>query len=95
MMSLEEGYYKIGISKNPKKRLKQLQTGSSSDLQLIDTYKTSRYSIIEKSLHRIYSHGLKRGEWFDLNIEEVNNFKNNCKIFEKNIELIEQNNDFF
>lgn len=94
-MSLEEGYYKIGVSKNPKKRLKQLQTASSSKLTLINKYKSNRYSKIEKTLHRLYNHGSKIGEWFDLDIVEANKFKEYCKTIDNNLLMLENNNNNF
>ena len=36
IQSQEDGYYKIGVSKHPKKRVKQLQTGNSSELKLLN-----------------------------------------------------------
>jgi hypothetical protein len=38
IQSLEDSYYKIGVSKHPKKRLKQLRTGNSSELKLVESY---------------------------------------------------------
>jgi len=38
IQSLENSYYKIGVSKDPKKRIKQLQTGNSSELKLVESY---------------------------------------------------------
>jgi len=37
-----DGKYKIGIAKNPKKRIKQLQTGNSDELTLIETYPSEK-----------------------------------------------------
>lgn len=51
IQSLEEGYYKIGVSKNPQKRVKQLQTGNSSELKLIDSFPSEYAHTIEKSFH--------------------------------------------
>ena len=59
------GAIKIGISKNPKNRLKQLQTGSPYKLKLL-TIVNGRGDL-ERSLHkslRTYKQSCK-GEWFD------------------------------
>ena len=70
IQSLEEGYYKIGVSKNPQKRLLELQTGNSSPLKLIETYQSEHANKIERTLQRRYSHFHKKGEWFNLSLEE-------------------------
>jgi hypothetical protein len=59
--------YKVGFSKNPNKRLKQLQTGNSKKLKLINVYQVPDrlVRIIEKEAHReIRIRYEKRGEWF-------------------------------
>lgn len=86
--SKENGYYKIGISKNPQKRLKQLQTGNASELEIIHLYKTEYASKIEKTLHNLYSHNRLEGEWFDLSIVEALNIKEQIKKIENNFKLI-------
>lgn len=94
IFSQENGYYKIGISKNPQKRIEQLQTGNSSELKIIETYKSEYYNKIEKALHRRFSHARINGEWFALDAVEMNNFKNYCESIEKNIVLLENNKNF-
>ena len=59
------GAIKIGISNNPKRRLRQLQTGSPYKLKLL-TIVTGRGDL-ERSLHtslKPYKKACK-GEWFD------------------------------
>jgi predicted GIY-YIG superfamily endonuclease len=38
IQSLENSYYKIGLSKHPTKRIEELQTGNASILRLIELY---------------------------------------------------------
>jgi hypothetical protein len=60
-------YTKIGISDNPKRRLKQLQTGNPDKLILIDhvnTGSSDEAARVEDMLHKFYSHKRVRGEWF-------------------------------
>jgi len=66
------GYIKIGISLNPNKRIKQLQTGNSHELSLIYTIQTEYYIKLELILHRHYKHLNIINEWFDLTITELN-----------------------
>lgn len=64
------GALKIGVSKNPNKRLKQLQTGSPYKLKLVGVFKGMAFH--EKPLHsRLKPYKLSvyykktQGEWFD------------------------------
>ncbi len=65
--------YKIGISNTPEFREKTLQ----SEQPLIELIAAKKYinrriaANIEKALHETYSHKRKRGEWFILDKEEI------------------------
>lgn len=67
---------KIGISKNPEERLKQLQIGSPFKLSLIAT--TPGNIELERSLHNKFSHIICDGEWFHLTME-LENYINTLK----------------
>ena len=72
----EEGNkrFKIGVSNNPDKRLKTLQTGNPEDLTLLYTSLVCSNSFeIETYVHEHFKDYLLRGEWFDpsLDIKEV------------------------
>ena len=88
--SKETGDYKIGISKNPKKRLKQLQTGNSSELELLEIFETEYAHKVEKALHNLFSHAKKEGEWFELSLNERFDFRYRCNTLEENFEIIEK-----
>lgn len=69
-------YCKIGISVNPEKRLKSLQTGSAKVLRLLRKYELpSRKAAIklEKQLHRMFwqSRCRHNGEWFLLEFDHL------------------------
>lgn len=60
--------YKVGVSKNAKKRLKQLQTGSAQELSLCEEYCLPEELVyrLEKRCHEKINHFYtKRGEWFN------------------------------
>ena len=63
-------YHKIGVSKDPRRRVKQLQTASAGSLSIIKTYnvpsKIARK--LEQQLHKMFWQRRKRfnGEWFNL-----------------------------
>ena len=95
IQSLENSYYKIGVSKNPQKRIKQLQTGNSSKLKLIDTFRTEHANVIEKTLQRRYNYLKKEGEWFDLSVLNELSFSDECKKIEESIMVLKRNNNLF
>lgn len=58
--------YKIGFSKEPEKRLAQLQTSHAERLDMIGCRYDHRASFLEKGLHKCYADKHVRGEWFAL-----------------------------
>jgi len=95
IQSLENSYYKIGVSKHPKKRLSELQTGNSSPLKLVETYQTEFAHQIERALQRRYSHLRKEGEWFDMSISNEVSFIEECRKIEENIAFLKKNDNVF
>lgn len=95
IQSLEDSRYKIGVSKHPKKRVKQLQTGNSSELKLVESYESEFAHRIEKSLQRRYSYLKKEGEWFDMSISNEVTFLKECKDIENNIILLKESGNVF
>lgn len=58
-------YIKIGFSKDPNKRLKQLQTASSDKLEILYTIDNCTKDT-ESYLHKYFSKQYcKSGEWYD------------------------------
>jgi uncharacterized protein YeeX (DUF496 family) len=58
---------KIGRSKNPEKRLKQLSTGSPYKLEIIKKIRGNEN--LEREIHDKFSHLRMNGEWFELTDE--------------------------
>lgn len=56
------GAIKIGVSKHPKKRAKELQDHALHEITLLATVEGG-YSV-EFLLHRLFAHAYIRGEWF-------------------------------
>tara|TARA_B100000131_G_C18023053_1_gene575364 strand:+ start:493 stop:786 length:294 start_codon:yes stop_codon:yes gene_type:complete len=56
------GMIKIGRSKDPVKRLKQLQTGNPNELKLIASFKDQGWK--EKIIHESLKSFRLKGEWF-------------------------------
>lgn len=59
------GGIKLGISRNPEQRLKQLQTGNDCALQLVAYRKAENRFQDEAALQHEHSSAHIRGEWFD------------------------------
>lgn len=89
--------YKIGISTNPEKRIKQLQTGSPYELSIITIYDSKYPFKLETTLHNIFSSRktpenfkydfeLLSGEWFNLSNKDVAGFIDSCKKIEETID---------
>jgi len=95
IQSLEDSYYKIGVSKHPKKRVKQLQTGNSSELKLIESYESEYADKIEKALQRRYSYLKKEGEWFNLSLNNELTFIDECKKIENVFISLKKNGNVF
>ena len=95
IQSLENGYYKVGVSKHPQKRILELQTGNSSKLKLIETYQSEFSHQIEKTLQRRYGYLNKEGEWFDLSLQEEVTFVKNCQEIEQNLKLLKKSGNVF
>lgn len=69
----DNGPYKVGISKNPKKRLKTLQTGHPKHLVLHAVKETdsSKAKLLETIIHNNISNYKTKGEWFDVNLSKL------------------------
>lgn len=87
-----ENIFKIGVTRGKiEKRIKQLQTGNSEDICLIDYYETNYPFFIERNFHNIYDSKNVKNEWFLLTTEDVDKFKEMCINYEKIAESLEDN----
>lgn len=59
----KEGRVKIGVSREPKKRLRELQVGNSQELELLGTRLGTWED--EQKIHKLFSAHHIRGEWFE------------------------------
>ena len=79
--------YKIGYSKNPKQRLKELKTGNPN-IEIVATFKTKHNRKIETALHNQHKYKNVNGEWFYLMSHDVDNFLPQCETMEKNFDTL-------
>lgn len=64
--NMDMGCIKIGVAKDPEKRLKQLQTGNPHNLKIYKTIKNVPNEY-ESSIHRLFDDYRLKGEWFQIN----------------------------
>jgi predicted GIY-YIG superfamily endonuclease len=74
-------YIKIGVSKNPERRIKSLQTGNPYKIKLILAIEDSAAYDLEYQFHKYYEKEKSVGEWFEIN-DNIRNFVKNLKIKE-------------
>jgi hypothetical protein len=66
------GFYKIGQTNGPvHKRLSMLQIGSPDDLAITHVEPHANPAELERELHRQFSSKRKRGEWFELDQNDI------------------------
>lgn len=85
--------FKIGMTnrKDINKRIKELQTGNSNEIWLHSYYETNYPTKIEKMMHARHASSNIKNEWFDLSVDQVLNFKNECKKCEKILDSLKDN----
>jgi predicted GIY-YIG superfamily endonuclease len=73
VIGCDYGPYKIGLSKHPEKRLKQLQTGFPYKLHVHYTHEVDEKQVrnVEKAIHKIMNYNRTHGEWFNLTLDEA------------------------
>lgn len=88
------GDYKIGVSVNPKKRVKTLQTGSSGQIHIIETFQSEYPYKIESMFHNRHRADRLEGEWFALDMRIEDEFLKQCELSEKNFKLLDEESTF-
>lgn len=78
---------KIGYSKSPKNRLKQLQTSNSNVLVLLGFMDGNKEEEIH--LHKLFSKHQLQGEWFSLNNEDILDYININNLINCSVERID------
>lgn len=85
--------FKIGMTKQKDihKRIAELQTGNPNEIFISSYYKTKYPYKIEQMMHFKYKTNKVKNEWFDLNVSQVVNFKNECEKCSNIIEILKDN----
>lgn len=85
----DEGRYKIGWTKGSiQKRIIPLQTGNPKKIEVIHLFETEHYLRLERWMHGKYSSKRMEGEWFNLTIEDIMSFKDECQKGHDTIKLL-------
>ena len=89
--------YKIGVTKHNdiNKRKKELQTGSSQELFIKDYFITEHPFKLEKMLHNHFRNKNLINEWFELENDEIFNFKEICSKYQNIINSLKENPYYF
>lgn len=88
----QDNTFKIGMTRgNIEKRIKQLQTGNGEEIYLVNYYETDYPFFLERSLHLKFYPKQKRNEWFNLECNDITNFKEHCQDIEETIEALKDN----
>lgn len=84
--------YKIGVTRNiNSNRIKKLQTGNSTELHIVKTYKCEFPFRLEKMLHFKFSNKHILNEWFNLSIDDIINFEKTCIELNNQINILKSN----
>lgn len=85
--------FKIGMTRqsNIMNRVKELQTGNPNEIWIHSYFKTEYPNKIEKMMHARHASSNIKNEWFEMNISEVLNFKNECQKCEDILKALKNN----
>lgn len=88
----QKGQFKIGVTRGSvEKRLKQLQTGSSDELYIKETFESDNAFKLEKMLHNQFSSKNMLNEWYQLEDDDVSTFKEKCEQMQGIIDSLAEN----
>lgn len=93
--------YKIGNSKHPDQRLKEVQIGCPYKVEEVARFKSKFPSKVETALHRKFNFQKEdkfgrelQGEFFALSEEDESLFQENCQKAEDMFLILEENNTY-
>lgn len=96
LLTNNNGQYKIGITKyNAKRRIKNLQTGNGDVIEVVSEFQSKFNNKIETALHNRYGTKRLKGEWFELEKEDIQNFISECQTLHNTFTFLEESNNPF
>ena len=88
----QDNTFKIGVTRGSiEKRIKQLQTGNGEDIYIVNFHETDYPFFVERLLHTKLFPKQKRNEWFNLDAEDIINFKQYCEEIENTAKALKEN----
>ena len=88
-------FFKIGVTRGSiEKRIKKLQTGNPDNITIVNYHLTEYPFKLESALHARHAHQRINNEWFDLNVNDVTNFKQECEKIDQMFDQL-KGNPFF
>ena len=86
LFKLSTGHYKIGLSKNPQRRGREITSGLPFTLELIHQIPSNQITYLEETLHQRFSHQRYAStEWFTLTDDDLGYI---CSLGEQNYEWV-------
>ena len=71
LIAADNGTYKIGVSVDPKRRVKKMGINLPYELEVVHTIPTEDMLATEKALHALFADKRVGGEWFELDESDV------------------------
>jgi T5orf172 domain len=71
VLKSDHGLIKVGISKDPEKRLKGIRANSGLVIDLAHARELENAAAVEHAAHVILNTKRRGGEWFDITVEEA------------------------
>jgi hypothetical protein len=85
------GNYKIGITtRKSTSRVKELQTGNAEEIKVVAEFESKYFRKLESVMHRTYSNKRMKGEWFQLESKDTQNFISECQSLHDNFEILNE-----
>lgn len=75
-----QSFYKIGIANDVESRLAQLSTGNPFPLEVVSVYGFNNAQPVEAAIHQRFSYRRKRGEWFELDPDDLVDYDGICNL---------------
>jgi hypothetical protein len=87
--------YKIGYTRRSiDDRIREFKTGNASSFYVIDTFQSKWGTKIEARLKKIFKQKKINGEWFDLNDDDIKEFRKLSQSINDILELISSTNTY-
>lgn len=97
MKNIDNGLYKIGVSKDPLARARQISNASGQTVKPVKWIDCDDAKSMESALHLMFKKHRKEGEWFDIDLSillrVINLTCNNSTINEIGVSILDDNDN--